>query len=69
MTTFEAIEKIESPCYDQNDLDIQIEAYQHLIDNGIIWKLQGTFGRMAATLIEDKGCTNPRAYFLNPDII
>ena len=69
MTTFEAVEKIESPCYDQNDLDIQIEAYQHLIDNGIIWKLQGTFGRMAANLIEDKVCTNPRAYFLNPDII
>ena len=68
MTTFQAIEKIESPCYDQNDLDIQIEAYQHLIDNGIIWKLQGTFGRVAANLIEDKVCTNPRAYFLNPDI-
>tara|TARA_R110000824_G_scaffold294356_1_gene482725 strand:+ start:14808 stop:15017 length:210 start_codon:yes stop_codon:yes gene_type:complete len=69
MTTFEAVEKIESPCYDQNDLDIQIEAYQHLIDNGIIWKLQGTFGRMAANLIEDKVCINPKAEFYNPDII
>ena len=69
MTTFEAVEKIESPCYDQNDLDIQIEAYQHLINNGIIWKLQGTFGRMAANLIEDKICINPKSEFYNPDII
>jgi len=69
MTTLQAIEKIESPCYNQNDIDTQIEAYQYLIDNGIIWKLQGRFGRVAANLIEDKVCTNPRAYFLNPDII
>ena len=57
MTTFEAVEKIEAPCYDQNDIDIQIEAYQHLIDNGIIWKLQGRFGRTAVRLIDDGSCS------------
>ena len=56
MTTLQAIEKIESPCYDQNDLDIQIEAYQHLIDNGIIWKLQGSYVSMALSLIDDGIC-------------
>ena len=71
MTTLQAIEIIEIPSDNSDnfdDIDNKIEAYQFLIDNGIIWKLQGTFGRVAANLIEDKVCTNPRAYFLNPDI-
>ena len=35
-----------------------ISAWQHLIDNGLVWQLQGTFGRMAARLIEEGVCTN-----------
>jgi hypothetical protein len=33
-----------------------IEAWQHLIDTGLCWHLQGFFGRTAAQLIEDGIC-------------
>ena len=29
-----------------------IEAWQHLVDTGIVWQLQGSFGRTAEALIE-----------------
>jgi hypothetical protein len=30
----------------------QVEAWQHLVDTGLAWKLQGYFGRNAMMLIE-----------------
>tara|TARA_B100000085_G_scaffold84432_1_gene76151 strand:+ start:321 stop:503 length:183 start_codon:yes stop_codon:yes gene_type:complete len=36
-----------------------IEAWQHLIDTGMAWSLQGWFGRTACRLIEDGYCTPP----------
>ena len=36
----------------------EIEAWQHLVDTGIVWKLQGWFGRNAARLI-DNGIIKP----------
>ena len=36
----------------------QIEAWQHLIDSGLAWSLQGWFGRNASNLIEQGICTN-----------
>ena len=36
-----------------------IEAWQHLIDTGLAWSLQGSFGRAAAALIEQGHCTPP----------
>jgi len=33
-----------------------IEAWQHLIDTGLAWQLQGWFGRMANLLIEQGLC-------------
>jgi hypothetical protein len=36
-----------------------IEAWQYLIDNGMVWKLQGFFGRTAKTLISEGLCTMP----------
>lgn len=29
-----------------------IEAWQHLVDTGMVWRLQGFFGRTATQLIE-----------------
>lgn len=33
-----------------------IEAWQHLIDTGLCWQLQGWFGRTATDLIEQGVC-------------
>lgn len=45
----EGVEPAES--YDEN-----IEAWQTLIDTGVVWRLQGSFGRMAEHLIEEGVC-------------
>ena len=34
------------------DNDRQIEAWQHLVDTGLAWSLQGWFGRTVMDLIE-----------------
>lgn len=34
-----------------------IEAWQHLIDTGLAWRLQGFFGRTARHLIETGVCS------------
>ena len=36
-----------------------IEAWQHLIDTGMAWQLQGWFGRTAVALMEQGICTPP----------
>jgi len=33
-----------------------IAAYQHLIDNGLVWQLQGSYGRNATQMIEEGLC-------------
>lgn len=44
--------------FEQGDLDEDgvIELFQELIDSGLAWKLQGSYGRMASALIENGYC-------------
>ena len=37
-----------------------INAWQHLVDTGIVWKLQGWFGRNAKRLIDNGIIKGPR---------
>ena len=37
----------------------EIDAWQHLVDTGIVWKLQGWFGRNAARLIDNGTIQRP----------
>ena len=39
-----------------------IEAWQHLIDTGLVWRLQGFFGRTAQALIDDGVCTVAKSH-------
>ena len=36
-----------------------IDFFQRLIDSGMAWSLQGSYGRMAMRLIEDGVCSMP----------
>ena len=44
--------------FEQGNLDEEgvIELFQDLIDSGLAWKLQGSYGRMARNLIEAGYC-------------
>ena len=40
------------------DEELTVKAWQHIINTGLCWKIQGRYGRIAMTLIEDGVC-NP----------
>ena len=51
MTIFEAT-MIAEGVYEPSDKQEWIAAWQLLLDDGIVWSLQGWFGRMARNLID-----------------
>lgn len=56
MTTTRAIDIIDG--FEYGDAQETIAAYQYLIDTGIVWNLQGRYGRMAMHLIEVGICSS-----------
>jgi hypothetical protein len=48
--------------YETGELDHEevVELFQHLVDTGLAWQLQGHYGRTARQLI-DCGYVNPRS--------
>jgi len=59
MTDFEAIGYAEGFLEPDNKEEI-LEAWQHLVNTGLAWSLQGWFGRNAQRMIEE-GIINERA--------
>lgn len=55
MDTFQACMIIEQPD-ETTTRDDAIKAMQFLIDTGIVWKLQGFYGRAARDLIASGDC-------------
>lgn len=51
MTDFDAVMIAEG--VEEATTEKQLEAWQHLVNTGMVWKLQGWFGRMANHLIEE----------------
>jgi len=43
--------------YEAESREHWVAAFQHLIDAGVVWRLQGWFGRTARDLIESGECT------------
>ena len=56
MDRFDAIGIVEG-WIETNDLSESIRAWQYLIDTGLVWELQGWYGRRAKVLIESGVCT------------
>ncbi len=63
MTNFEAITNIEDGCSQEEYVD----SFQHLINNGTVWSLQGWYGRTAKTLISEGYCKAVPRYFNRGD--
>lgn len=51
MTTMQAIQIIEDDSGSATFDDV-VDAYQSLVDSGVVWQLQGFYGRTATRLID-----------------
>jgi hypothetical protein len=56
MTTYDACAAIEGFDGEEHTEEEIIAAFQHLIDTGVVWKLQGFYGRTADALIDAGHC-------------
>lgn len=56
MSTMDAIMLIESGDPETTTMEDIVEAFQVLIDSGVVWNLQGFYGRTATKLIESGHC-------------
>jgi hypothetical protein len=47
--------------YEQGEMDDEkiVEMFQEMINDGSVWKLQGSYGRMASALIDSGHCVLP----------
>ena len=62
MDSFTAVSIAEGICGGKDATEEQqIEAWQYLINTGLAFQLQGSFGRQAVHLIESGICTPPRS--------
>ena len=52
MTAVGLAEGFIRPRTDNPDAEI-VAAWQHLVDTGVVWQLQGWYGRTAAAMIEN----------------
>lgn len=60
MNTYTAVALAEG--FEEAESEEQIlAAWQHLIDTGLAWSLQGWFGRQAMVLINEGLCSAPGA--------
>ena len=57
MSTFDIVGFILAFESGEASNDEVIEGFQHLIDTGTVWSLQGSYGRTAQNLIERGLCT------------
>lgn len=58
MNTFDAVMIAEG--VQEADEETRLQAWQQLIDTGLVWQLQGSFGREATRLIEAGLCVPAR---------
>jgi len=56
MDRFDAIGIVEG-WIETDNMSESIQAWQYLIDTGLVWELQGWYGRRAKVLIESGVCT------------
>lgn len=59
MDRFDAIGIVEG-WIETDNMSESIQAWQYLIDTGLVWELQGWYGRRAKVLIESGVCAEPQ---------